>query len=118
MPARKAYNLVYTNVIKEHLKAVNAKHHRLIRETLEEQLQYEPAVPTRNRKPLKKPMAFEAEWELRFGPANRFRVFYRVDGEDVVLLAFGKKIRNRLMISGQEVEHEEGDAEKGPSTTA
>jgi hypothetical protein len=116
MAARKPHALVYTNTFKEHVKLVERKHHRLIRETLENQLQYDPEIATRNRKPLKKPMAFEAEWELRFGPANRFRVFYRVDGNDVVLLAFGEKTRDRLTIGGQEVEDEKSNAGKGPGT--
>jgi hypothetical protein len=54
--------------------------------------------------PLKKATAFKAEWELRFGPHNRFRVFYRVEGEEVILLAFGEKKGNRLFIEGKEVE--------------
>ena len=62
--------------------------------TLENQLkQYEPQVKTRNRKPLKKPMAFKAEWELRFGPDNRFRVFYSVVDAEVILLAFSSAKR-------------------------
>ena len=104
MPSPEAYFLVYTTSFKRHLKLVKAKYHSLIRETLEEQLQYEPEVETRNRKPLKKPMAFKAEWELRFGPSNRFRVLYSVKGEEVILLAFGEKEGNRFFIEGEEVE--------------
>ena len=104
MPSPEAYFLVYTTSFKRQLKLVKAKYHSLIRETLEEQLQYEPEVETRNRKPLKKPMAFKAEWELRFGPSNRFRVLYSVKGEEVILLAFGEKEGNRFVIEGEEVE--------------
>ena len=104
MPERKEYSLVYTTAFKRQLRLVEAKHHALIRETLENQLQYDPEVKTRNRKPLKKPLAFEAEWELRFGPQNRFRVFYRVQAEEVILLAFGTKEGNRLFFEGEEVE--------------
>src|SRR2546427_13236 len=104
MPSPKTYFLIYTNSFKRHLKLVEAKHHSLIRETLEKQLQYGPEVKTRNRKPLKKPMPFKAEWELRFGPNNRFRAFYAVKGAEVILLAFGEKERNRLFIEGEEVE--------------
>ena len=35
---------------------------------------------------------------------NRFRVFYAVKGEEVILLAFGEKVGNRLFIEGREVE--------------
>jgi mRNA-degrading endonuclease RelE of RelBE toxin-antitoxin system len=104
MASGEAYFLVYTNTFKRHLKLVPAKYHSLIRKTLEEQLEYDPTVRTRNRKPLKKPLAFNAEWELRFGPDNSFRVFYTVEGENVILLAFGEKTGNRLWIEGEEVE--------------
>ena len=69
MRHRRLYFLDYTETFRRHLKLVEAKYHTQIRETLEDQLQYEPLVKTRNRKPLKKPIAFKAEWELRFGPA-------------------------------------------------
>jgi hypothetical protein len=53
----------------------------LIRTTLEEQLRFDPDKETRNRKPLQRPVALEATWELRLGPENRFRVFSRGDVE-------------------------------------
>jgi mRNA-degrading endonuclease RelE of RelBE toxin-antitoxin system len=104
MPSPSEYSLVYTTSFKRHLKLINAKYHSLIRETLEKQLQYEPTVKTRNRKPLKRPMAFRAEWELRFGPKNRFRVLYAVKDHEVILLAFAEKQGNRLLIEGEEVQ--------------
>ena len=104
MSEGKPYSLVYTTAFKRHLKSVHAKHHALIRHTLEKQLQYQPQTKTRNRKPLKKPLVFKAEWELRFGPKNAFRVFYGVEGGEVIILAFGEKRSNRLFIEGEEVE--------------
>jgi hypothetical protein len=104
MPKRRPYLLLYAASFQRHLKLVEPKYHGLIRETLEKQLQYEPLVQTRNRKPLQKPMAFQAEWELRFGPGNRFRVFYQVQAEAVIILALGEKVGNHLFIEGEEVE--------------
>jgi mRNA-degrading endonuclease RelE of RelBE toxin-antitoxin system len=104
MASTEKYDLVYTEPFLRHLKLVEAKYHTMIRETLENQLQYEPQVKTRNRKPLKKPMPFKAEWELRFGPNSRFRVFYSVVDQEVVLLVFGEKVGNRLLIEGEEAE--------------
>jgi hypothetical protein len=103
LASAKKYLLVYTNTFKGHLNLVDAKYHSMIRETLEKQLQYEPDVKTRNRKPLKKPLAFHAEWELRFGPKNRFRVFYAIKDEEVILLACGEKEGNRLFIEGRKI---------------
>lgn len=77
----------------------------LVRQEIEARLQFEPEVETRNRKPLKRAVAFEAEWEIRFGPNNRFRVFYEVDPEvaTVFILAIGVKVRERLYIGGEEL---------------
>jgi mRNA-degrading endonuclease RelE of RelBE toxin-antitoxin system len=54
---------------------------------------------------LKRPVIFEAEWELRFGPDNKFRVFYdiNIESHEVYILAIGVKEGNRLLIGGKEV---------------
>ena len=88
------------------MKAIDSQHHSVIRTTIDEQLSYMPDVPTRNRKPLEAPAPFEATWELRFGPDNRFRVLYEIDQEKkaVSILAIGIKDRNRLLIGTEEFE--------------
>jgi mRNA-degrading endonuclease RelE of RelBE toxin-antitoxin system len=105
MSQRQRFILIYAPVVRQHLRAIDARHHSLIRATIEEQLLSKPESETRNRKPLRRPTAFEAEWELRFGPGNRFRVFYDVDAEalEVRILAIGVKERNRLFVGGEEV---------------
>ena len=106
MDSKRAFELVYAPQVREHLKVIEPRHYGLIRQEIEAQLQFEPEVETRNRKPLKRAIAFESEWEIRFGPNNRFRVFYEVDGDAgaVHILAIGVKIRDRLYIGGEEVE--------------
>jgi len=101
-----AYKLVYAPQVKQHLKAIEPKYFPLIRTKIETQLRLEPTVETRNRKPLKQQADFEGEWELRFDPENRFRVFYAIDVEnhEVQILAIGVKKGNRLFIGGEEVE--------------
>jgi mRNA-degrading endonuclease RelE of RelBE toxin-antitoxin system len=100
------YEIIYAPVVKNHLKALGRRYYSLIRQVIEEQLSFEPLRETRNRKPLKRPAWFGATWELRFGPNNRFRVFYRVDLErrEVFVLAVGEKKGNRLLIGGEEIE--------------
>jgi len=73
---------------------------------IEEQLHFEPAVETQNRKPLSRPPTADARWELRFGAQNRFRVFYRIqeDTREVYILAIGVKMRNRLFVGNEEYE--------------
>ena len=106
MPGRKRFTLIYPPLLKQHLKFIEAKYYSLIREALETQLRFEPDIETKNRKPLKRPVVFGAKWEVRFGPNNRFRAFYRVesDKQQVVILALGEKLEDRLFIGGDEVE--------------
>jgi mRNA-degrading endonuclease RelE of RelBE toxin-antitoxin system len=102
---RQKFELIYAPVTKSHLKTIERKYYSLIRNTIENELQFEPDIETKNRKPLKRQVTFEAEWELRFGPDNRFRVFYdiNIESHEVYILAIGIKERNRLFIGGKEV---------------
>jgi hypothetical protein len=65
---RRSFDLIYDPEVIGHLRAIDSKYHSLIRATVERQLAIEPETETRNRKPLKRPVAFGAQWELRFGP--------------------------------------------------
>jgi mRNA-degrading endonuclease RelE of RelBE toxin-antitoxin system len=104
MAKQRAFALVYADEVKQHLRAIETKYRSLIQSEIEGQLLFEPEVETRNRKPLKRPISFGAQWELRLGPDNRFRVFYQVNAEEreVRILAVGLKDRNRLLIGGEE----------------
>jgi mRNA-degrading endonuclease RelE of RelBE toxin-antitoxin system len=106
MVRRRAYTLGFASDVSEQLRAIEAKYHALIREKIGEQLRFEPVTETTNRKPLRQPAPFEATWEIRFGPDNRFRVLYNVDPETLMvqILAIGEKQRERLLIGGEEVE--------------
>jgi mRNA-degrading endonuclease RelE of RelBE toxin-antitoxin system len=105
MNAKSRFDLIYAPHVTVHLRAIEQKYHALIRRTIETQLQFEPIVETRNRKPLKRPVQLGADWEIRFGPDNRFRVFYSVDQENrqVFILAIGMKRGNRLIIGTEEI---------------
>jgi hypothetical protein len=106
MAKKPPFALIYDPEVGGHLAAIEPKYHSLIRRTIEEQLRFEPETATRNQKPLERPLALGARWELRLGPDNRFRVFYRVEAEErrVRILAVGVKERDRLFIAGEEVE--------------
>jgi mRNA-degrading endonuclease RelE of RelBE toxin-antitoxin system len=105
MTPKQRFLLIYAPITKLHLKTIERKYYSLVRTTIEGELQFEPDVETRNRKPLKRPVIFEAEWELRFGPDNKFRVFYdiNIESHEVYILAIGVKEGNRLLIGGKEV---------------
>lgn len=106
MARRQPYDLSYDQATKRHLRAIEAKYHSFIRAEVEEQLTFEPAKETRNRKPLRQPAPFDATWELRLGPDNRFRVLYGIDEErrEVQIQAIGVKVGNRLLVGAEEVE--------------
>jgi hypothetical protein len=76
-----------------------------MRHTIEQQLSNQPGVETRNRKPLQRPSSIGADWELRCGPNNCFRVLYRIaEALEIYVLAVGIKDGNRLLIGGEEFE--------------
>jgi hypothetical protein len=106
MVKRPKFTLVFAPEAIGHLDSIERKHHGLLRRAIREQLTVAPTEETRNRKPLDEPAPFEATWELRCGPDNRFRVFYDVDStsQEVRVLAIGVKDRNRLLIAGEEYE--------------
>jgi len=103
--APRRFTIVYAPITKQHLRTIEAKYYSLIRAVVDEQLSFEPTAETRNRKPLKRPVVFMATWELRFGPDNRFRVYYDVDLEEarVSILAIGSKEGNRVTIGEEEI---------------
>jgi mRNA-degrading endonuclease RelE of RelBE toxin-antitoxin system len=106
MARQQPYTLVYARGVTEHLKFIDAKYDRLSQHKIEEQLRFEPNVETKNRKPLRQPAPFAAQWEIRFGPDNRFRVLYDIneEGQSVEIVAIGEKRRNRLVVAGEEIE--------------
>jgi mRNA-degrading endonuclease RelE of RelBE toxin-antitoxin system len=106
MRRRPRFELIFALETVEHLDVIERKYHSLIEKTLDEQLGFTPDRETRNRKLLDQPAPFDATWELRFGPNNRFRVFYEIDTEEKVvwILAIGLKEGNRLIIGREELE--------------
>jgi hypothetical protein len=106
MAKRAKFTLSFAPQAIEHFDLIESKYHGLLRRTIKEQLTYTPTEETRNRKPLDQPAPFEASWELRCGPENRFRVFYDVDSaaQEVQVLAVGVNERDRFFIGGEEYE--------------
>lgn len=104
MTPKLRFEIIFDVGVVEHFAAIERKDHALILDSIEQQLTYEPAAPTRNRKLLRIPNPVSATWELRCGRNNHYRVFYDVDVEAgyVVILAIGKKDGSRLVIGGEE----------------
>jgi mRNA-degrading endonuclease RelE of RelBE toxin-antitoxin system len=106
MAKKVVYSLIYDPQVRDHVAKIEKKYRSLIRKEIERQLRHEPEVETRNRKPLLRPSSLGSAWELRIGPENRFRIFYKADREllTVNILAIGVKIKERLYIGGKEFE--------------
>lgn len=98
------YRIFYSEDIRLHLLTIERKYWTEIKQKIEEQLKFEPDKETRNRKPLLKP-SVDDRWELRFGPQNCFRVFYKIDSKnkEVFILAIGIKIKEKLYIANKEI---------------
>jgi mRNA-degrading endonuclease RelE of RelBE toxin-antitoxin system len=105
MVRRAPFAIHFDAGVKEHMEAIEKKYHSIIREHINQQLLHDPDVETRNRKRLLREVAFAAKWELRFGPDNRFRVFYSIDlvNRVVLIMAVGIKQGSKLFIGGQEI---------------
>jgi hypothetical protein len=100
------YDIEFRRAVAGHFESF--KRHQIveIRRAIEKQLEIEPTQKTLNRKLLLEEREHfeDSEWELRCGPGNRFRVFYRVDeiNRVVIVIAIGVKIGNQLYIGGKE----------------
>jgi mRNA-degrading endonuclease RelE of RelBE toxin-antitoxin system len=96
-----AYRIDYSPATEEHLRVLTARQRAMVFDGVDDQLAYEPAVETRNRKPMRpNPLA---PWELRI---EELRVYYEIaeDPEQVVtIVAVGVKDRNRVLIGGKEI---------------
>ena len=97
-----AYRIEFAESVKTQIRAFSARQRVAILDAIEQQLQHEPLVETRNRKLLRpNPLA---PWELRVG---QLRVFYEVpvsDPDVVRILAVGHKKGNILRIAGKEIQ--------------
>jgi mRNA-degrading endonuclease RelE of RelBE toxin-antitoxin system len=95
------YRIEYSSETEEQLRALTARQRSIVFDAIDEQLSHEPAVETRNRKPMRpNPIA---PWELR---VSQIRVYYdpREEPQQVVtILAVGVKDGNRVLIGGREV---------------
>ncbi len=96
------YRIEFSPETIHHFQSLTARQRSLVLAAVEEQLSHQPAVETRNRKPMRpNPLA---PWELR---VEECRIDYDVvdDPEPVVLvLAVGVKDRARVILGGEEIE--------------
>ena len=95
-----SYRIIYSPEAKDNLRELSVRDQRIIIAWVDIQLPYEPERPTINRKQMK-PNKLDLRWELRIG---KFRVFYRVDGKDVIISLVGEKRGNEVYIGKEKLE--------------
>ncbi|MBM4341177.1 MAG: hypothetical protein FJ110_16730 [Deltaproteobacteria bacterium] len=90
----------YSPDTEDHFRVLTTHQQVTVLDTVEKQLQYQPTIETRNRKPMRpNPIA---PWELRIG---NLRVYYDIEDDPeyvVYIRAIGIKERNNVKI-GKEV---------------
>ena len=96
------YRIEYSPEAEDHLRALTARQQRIVLDTVDRQLSFQPMMETRRRKPMRpNPVA---PWELRIGD---LRVYYDVEEEPqavVYVRAVGIKQRNRVRIGKEVIE--------------
>jgi mRNA-degrading endonuclease RelE of RelBE toxin-antitoxin system len=92
------YTIEVTPEAQEDLRWFSAREQRIILGGINSHLQYEPTIPTNNRKQLRP--NDQAVWELRIG---NFRVLYNVE-ENIQIIEIqrvGEKRGNRFFFRGK-----------------
>ena len=96
------YRIEYSPETEEHFQYLSKRQQGIVLDAVERQLQFQPDIETRNRKPMRpNPLA---PWELRIGT---LRVYY--DFEDspervVFIRAIGIKQRNNVRIGREMIQ--------------
>jgi mRNA-degrading endonuclease RelE of RelBE toxin-antitoxin system len=97
-----AYRIEFSPEVEHHFHAITIRQRSIVLDAVEKQLKHQPALETRNRKPMRpNPVA---PWEMRVG---NLRVYYEVEQEPepvVRILGVGIKERKRVRI-GKEAIH-------------
>ena len=95
------YHIEYSPDAEDHLRTITARQQAIVLDAVDKQLIHEPALETRNRKPMRpNPIA---PWELRIG---NIRVYYDMQEEPervVYIRAIGIKLRNEVRIGGERI---------------
>jgi mRNA-degrading endonuclease RelE of RelBE toxin-antitoxin system len=96
-----AYAIEFSPQAREHLKFLRPFDRKTLVVAIQKRLAIEPTRETRNRSRMREnPLA---PWELRVGA---LRAFYDVleERRTVLIVAVGRKVGNRLLIAGEEIQ--------------
>jgi mRNA-degrading endonuclease RelE of RelBE toxin-antitoxin system len=95
------YLIEYSPEAENHLRVLTARQRTIVLDMVDKQLQYQPTVKTRNRKPLRPNLL--APWELRI---DNLRVYYSVEESEAIVYihAVGIKKRNQVWIGNEAID--------------
>jgi mRNA-degrading endonuclease RelE of RelBE toxin-antitoxin system len=102
MTRSERFRIEYAEAALRHLRDLTAQERAQVLDTVVQQLEYQPTLPTRNRKLLRANRV--APWELRIGDR---RVYFDVQEAPVAVVtirAVGVKVREKTLIGGAEIE--------------
>jgi mRNA-degrading endonuclease RelE of RelBE toxin-antitoxin system len=91
------FNITITDDADRQLRSLPVREQRMLEAAIQSRLEHEPTTPTKAIKRLRpNPLA---EFELRAGD---LRALYNVEGDQIVILIVGRKVRNKLIVEGEE----------------
>jgi mRNA-degrading endonuclease RelE of RelBE toxin-antitoxin system len=107
-----AYQITITDVAPSHLRALSARDRRVVEAAIVAKLADRPTTVTKAVRRLRPNPC--ARYELRVGP---IRVLYNValDRSEVILLLFGVKCGNKLIVEGEEFHGHRSDSRQSPA---
>ncbi len=88
-----AYTITFEPAVSPQIDALTARQFAIVLDAIQVHLVHQPSLSTRNRKPLR-PNTL-ASWELRLGD---LRIVYHIAGNEVRIVAIGRKRREYLML--------------------
>jgi mRNA-degrading endonuclease RelE of RelBE toxin-antitoxin system len=104
-----AFQITVTREYKAQMSMLRARERRIVENAVLSHLQDQPTAQTNAVKRLR-PNSF-AEYQLQ---AGELRVLYNVEGDEVVLLAVGRKAGNTLIVEGDEFHEHQDDSPEPP----
>jgi mRNA-degrading endonuclease RelE of RelBE toxin-antitoxin system len=106
-----AYQITITRDAEKQLRALSVREQRILEAAVVTRLQNQPTTPTRAIRRLR-PNPF-AEFELR---VDDLRILYNVEDAEVILLVVGRKVGNKLIVSGEEFHGHQDDPAEPPGS--
>lgn len=104
-----AFTITITDDADRQFRSLPAREQRILEAAIWSRLEHDPTMPTKAIKRLRpNPLA---EFELRAGD---LRALYNVERDEVIVLIVGRKVRNKLIVEGEEFHGHQDDSPKPP----